>query len=95
MHRYWVYVIEETRRGETSLYVGSSAKSPRQRLQEHRDGHSYCESCGNKKIIRGRLRLRQDLMPERTFTSREAAERVERRTAASLKHRGFSVKGGH
>ena len=73
------------------VYVGSTAKSPEERLATHLDPPP-----GNKRTVVTACggTLRPDLAPRRIYTDRPAAERAERRLAATLRERGYTVFGG-
>jgi hypothetical protein len=73
------------------VYVGATAKSPEERFEQHLDPppgfkRTVVTECGGS--------LRPDLAPRRTFPDREAAEAEERRLAAELSRRGYTVFGG-
>ena len=91
---YRVYVIElEDFRSRHDprfpwVYVGQTAKTPEQRLDEHKRGVNAA------RVVRKHgLRLRPDLYErEPLTTTREEAERLERRVARKLRARGYSVR---
>ena len=95
--KYRVYVLEEVLHGKVILYVGVTGKAVSTRLHEHKNGKRYCGTC--EKTRRGvtghSVKLRRDLSPMKSFASREAAEREERRHARWLRSEGWTVKGGH
>ncbi|WP_191562886.1 GIY-YIG nuclease family protein [Janibacter melonis] len=94
---YWVYVIEfdapwvENKRAGT-VYVGSTGRTPEQRLETHRAGGQTAAAVFKKgRAKRGvRLRLRQDLARvhpshEGPWPTREEAMVHERKLANRLK----------
>jgi hypothetical protein len=99
--RYWVYVIQVRKRcdrckarrppgGPCCVYVGSTAKTPEERLAEHLDPppsykRTVVTHCGGF--------LRPDLAPDRTFDTRDAAEAAEVALAADVAARGYTVLG--
>jgi hypothetical protein len=99
--RYSVYVIQIKSRCKRCkarrkpgmrccVYVGSTAKTPRERFAQHLDpppGHkrTIVTECGWK--------LRPDLAPVRTYVSREAAEAAERLLATKLRQQGYTAFG--
>ncbi len=88
---YHVYVIELEGALAGTLYVGQTAHTPEQRLQNHLTGHRA------SRIVRqhgGHLRpdLYEHLGP---YDDREHAEKVERILAEVLSSWGFVVYGGH
>lgn len=90
--RYWVYVFElprhecvracrskpcRSKSGRTRcLYVGSSYLTPEKRMNGKHSHH-----------VRRGARLRYDLMPRRSFASRELAVRAEHSLALKLRRR--------
>ena len=84
--RFHVYVLEL---GDGSLYVGTTAKSVRERMQEHVMGTG--KRSGRSRDVR---KYRADLSPRTVCATRERAEGIERRLAASLRRRGYEVSQG-
>lgn len=73
------------------LYVGSTSKTPDERLAQHLNPPPHIKAtvvtrCGGV--------LRPELAPRQIFSAREAAERAEAKLAATLKERGYTVFGG-
>jgi len=101
--QYHVYVIEldpsvlKTRRvkdenpdyveGMDCLYVGQTAKTPKERFEQHKDGYK-----SNRYTKKYGVRLRPDLYERyNPIKTRERAEEMEQRLAAKLRTRGYAV----
>lgn len=72
------------------LYVGSTGKTPDERLVDHRDGRKS----GSKFIFGYVTRLRPELAPDSRFLTRRNAELKEAKHAESLRRRGYFVWQG-
>jgi predicted GIY-YIG superfamily endonuclease len=93
---YYVYVIEALDdRGRRFFYVGSSAKTPEERFQEHKNGKRYCkgECRGGKKHVHGtKLRLCRELFSQyNPIRTRSEAEEIENWLARHIRKRGYRV----
>lgn len=73
-----------------SVYVGQSAKKPKERLEQHKSGYRASRHVKNYGI-RLLPRLYRDLNP---LFSDERYE-VEERLAEELRDQGYTVYGGH
>lgn len=74
-----------------SVYVGQSAVPPAERLRQHKDGYRssrYVRRYG--KHLRPRLYRRLNPM-----ATRDQAVAMEQELARRLRHRGYTVYGGH
>jgi hypothetical protein len=93
--QFSVYAIElhdpRAAGGVPQVYVGSTAKSPEERLARHLEGGPT----SNAKVRRYGARLRPDLTRRLgPYATRDAAERAETRLRGRLEHRGWRVFGG-
>jgi len=101
--QYHVYVIEldpavlGTRRvkdenpdyveGMDCLYVGQTAKTPKERFEQHKEGYK-----SNRYTRKYGVRLRPDLYERyNPIKTRDRAEEMEQRLAAKLRTRGYAV----
>ena len=95
---YHVYVIELSDNAgprvnpqKPCVYVGQTAKSLEERFLEHLRGYR-----ASRKVRRHGVRLRPRLYARlNPIQTRPEAEHIERRLAARLRRRGFTVFGGH
>lgn len=71
------------------LYVGCTAGSVAERIQEHRCG-TGARSSKRRKV----MRYRRDLSPGAICATRQRAEALEVRVAERLRRRGFDVVQG-
>ena len=72
------------------VYVGQTARTPEERLEQHRAGHK-----SNRYARRYGLRLRDKLTANRgPFGTREEALAAESALADSLRRRGYAVWSG-
>jgi GIY-YIG catalytic domain len=96
--RYYVYVIQlDDAVGKRDnpryppVYVGQSARPPRERFEQHKSGHRASRVVRKHgKWLRWRLFDRYNPLP-----SRQAAEDAERELASRLRAKGYTVYGGH
>ena len=92
--RYYVYVIElrplrRTRpHAKPDVYVGSSALTPRARFAKH-----LTHDRSSRHVRHRGVRLRPDLYPASSFSSRRDAKAMEHRLAHELETRGHRVYG--
>mgnify|MGYP003289445048 CR=1 FL=1 len=96
--RYYVYVVElddavgpRRNPGYPSVYVGQSVVPPAERLRQHKGGYRssrYVRRYG--KHLRPRLYRRLNPM-----ATRDQAVAMEQELARRLRHRGYTVYGGH
>lgn len=91
-HRFRVYVVELGRfPAKDAVYVGSTRKSARARLRDHRAGGFTSSS----RVRRYGTGLVPGLVEGlQVFATREDAERAEHELAAKLRARGYRVFGG-
>src|SRR5687767_13003906 len=84
---YSVYIVELSRActkercALAPLYVGQTAHTPEQRLDQHKDGGKLAAAKPHKFGVRLRLDLMKGIGP---FTTREDAEAAEKAVAEAL-----------
>jgi len=91
--RYRVYVMrlsENLRPGKPCVYVGQTAKSPEERMEQHRMGRISGRGFRGEDVVG----LVRGLAPEDPMTELESL-RLERQLAAKLRKKGYAVLGGH
>jgi hypothetical protein len=93
---YSLYVIElqpvPAKDGEArAVYVGETAKTPKDRYEEHMRGGIR----SSRHVAKRGKCLCPDLAPRQKYYSREASKAAEKRLAERLEAKGFAVYGGH
>ena len=92
LHRFRVYVVELGRfPAKDAVYVGSTRKSARARLRDHRAG-GFTSSSRVRRYGTNLLPGLVENVP--VFATREDAEQAEHELAAKLRARGYRVFGG-
>jgi hypothetical protein len=103
-HRYRVYVIELSDEvgprkvpDKPWVYVGQTLKDVEDRWKEHKSGARNGKGPLYSRVVkRYGIGLRSDLYESLDCVyTLESARQLERKVAAELSRRGFSVKGGH
>ncbi len=93
-----IYVIKLERDGypDNYVYVGSTSKTPEERLQEHKDGkHNSKGPLFSRKVKKYGTVLLYDLFPEENiFLTQDLALKCEKDFAKKLKKDGFKVEQG-
>ncbi len=94
-YTFYVYVVELRPLPEhgPSVYVGSSALTPKTRYDHHRFSGQGDRRASSRHVRKRGVRLRPDLAPRATYSSRDDAKRAEQKLRTSLERRGFEVYG--